>query len=276
QVRFVAQAVEAHAACRDERRDHPVTGLDAAHLSAGLDHRARTLVAEDDRYRHRDTALLHGQVGVAQRARVDPHPHVAGPERWVVQVLDDQWMVVFGQDRSPHGRPPPVDAVASGANTIHHRQAALRDHHRCWSPLSPQPDFGSAGRLPWKAGGRRAPRPRRDARGQADTAAPPPPARLTRYRASSAAATSASAVMPGFVSAVPTDMPSRTESPATSKGSRTAASRRSATWLAVSASGTLRSSTVNSSPPIRASSSPVRRQTRRRSATATRTSSPTR
>ncbi len=99
---LVVQAEEAVAARGDERGDDPVTRLHAGDLGADREHRAGALVPEDQWRAHRHLALVGGDVGVADAARVDVQTHARGPEIREGDLLDHQRLVVRLQDGSPH------------------------------------------------------------------------------------------------------------------------------------------------------------------------------
>ena len=73
------RARTALAAGRDEGEHDRVTGREPG--SAGLDHLACRLVAEQHRHHARPRAVDHRQVGVAQAGRADPDQQLAGPGR---------------------------------------------------------------------------------------------------------------------------------------------------------------------------------------------------
>jgi hypothetical protein len=98
------------APARQARVDRdPVADLDAGHLSAGLDHLARHLVAEDQRLAHReiaDPALeIVVQVRAADAAGAKAHPHLIGLQRCERPLLETK---ILGsvQHAHTHGLPP--------------------------------------------------------------------------------------------------------------------------------------------------------------------------
>ena len=82
QLRLIAQAPEAVAACRYERRDDPVPDHDPRHVATHREHGPGALVTRGSRAGA--TGRCHwpdAQIGVADTARVDVHQHVA-PDPW--------------------------------------------------------------------------------------------------------------------------------------------------------------------------------------------------
>ncbi len=91
----------------DEREHHVVAGLQRRHALAHLLDDAGALVAEHDRRRQRDGAVLDGQVGVADARRDDLHLALAGARRGDLDVVVD--VDVFADalqhSRGDHGSP---------------------------------------------------------------------------------------------------------------------------------------------------------------------------
>ena len=82
-----------------EARDHVIAGPHVADLLAHLFHDAGRLVAEHARRRHRQRALEHVQIAVADAAGARAHEHLARPGARELDVLDRERGLV----RAHHG-----------------------------------------------------------------------------------------------------------------------------------------------------------------------------